>query len=232
MYLLETHMHTSEGSRCGRSSAAEMMEEYGRKGYAGVVVTNHFYTQQTKVDPELSWSDRVEKYRDAFEIARKEGMRRGLTILFGIEFHVNYYDLLTLNITPEQFLKHPEFYNCSFTEYCDQIHAMGGYVVNAHPFREASYVPPRTCPPNHTHIDGVETFNGANGNPASINHNGKAHAFALQHGLAQTAGSDAHHVNMINSGIYFRTLPQTPAQFVDLLRRGEGVLCKSDREFR
>lgn len=44
-YRYETHMHTAEGSRCGRMPAAEMVRAYKKLGYTGVFVTDHFLTE-------------------------------------------------------------------------------------------------------------------------------------------------------------------------------------------
>ena len=42
MYSYEIHCHTAETSRCGKSAAADMVAAYHRKGFAGVVITDHF----------------------------------------------------------------------------------------------------------------------------------------------------------------------------------------------
>ena len=41
-YRYDLHVHTAEGSKCGHSSGAEMADFYKAKGYAGIVVTDHF----------------------------------------------------------------------------------------------------------------------------------------------------------------------------------------------
>ena len=40
-YLYETHLHTSEGSACGRSTGREIAEACKEYGYAGIFVTDH-----------------------------------------------------------------------------------------------------------------------------------------------------------------------------------------------
>ena len=42
MFKTETHLHTSEVSRCGQVSAAEMIELYKEAGYSTVFVSDHF----------------------------------------------------------------------------------------------------------------------------------------------------------------------------------------------
>ncbi len=48
-YRYETHMHSREGSACGRSSAADMVRAYHAAGYAGAVLTDHFIFGNTAV---------------------------------------------------------------------------------------------------------------------------------------------------------------------------------------
>ena len=47
MYKYELHMHTKEGSACGKTSGADMVDFYIENGYAGMVVTDHFYHGNT-----------------------------------------------------------------------------------------------------------------------------------------------------------------------------------------
>ena len=59
MYKYDLHVHTKEGSACGRSTGAEMAEMYAREGYSGFVVTEHFYTGNTAVPRDLPWEEWV-----------------------------------------------------------------------------------------------------------------------------------------------------------------------------
>ena len=40
-YIYETHLHTSEGSACGRSKAADIVHAYKAAGYTGIIITDH-----------------------------------------------------------------------------------------------------------------------------------------------------------------------------------------------
>ena len=42
-YIYETHLHTSEGSACGRSKAADIVHAYKAAGYTGIIITDHFF---------------------------------------------------------------------------------------------------------------------------------------------------------------------------------------------
>ena len=66
MYKYELHMHTAEGSRCGKSPAAHMAEYYIERGYAGAVVSDHFYKGNTAVSRDLPWREFVEEYAKGY----------------------------------------------------------------------------------------------------------------------------------------------------------------------
>ena len=54
-YLWETHMHTSETSRCARSPAAKMVAAYKDAGYHGIVVTDHFLNGYSCMEKDWPW---------------------------------------------------------------------------------------------------------------------------------------------------------------------------------
>ena len=43
LMLLDTHVHTSQVSPCGKVPAEEMIELYKEAGYGGVIITDHYY---------------------------------------------------------------------------------------------------------------------------------------------------------------------------------------------
>ena len=58
-YRYEMHMHTSDSSACGFNTAREMTRSYIEAGFAGVVVTEHFFNGNCSISNELPWDDRV-----------------------------------------------------------------------------------------------------------------------------------------------------------------------------
>ena len=40
-FFVDTHVHTSETSKCGRSTAAEMIAAYKNAGFGAVVISDH-----------------------------------------------------------------------------------------------------------------------------------------------------------------------------------------------
>ena len=58
-YLYETHFHTSVASACARSRGPEYLERYKRLGYAGIMVTDHFWRGNCAVNRHLPWAEFV-----------------------------------------------------------------------------------------------------------------------------------------------------------------------------
>ena len=71
MYFYELHMHTAETSRCGRSSARDMVRAYAEKGFSGVVITDHFINGNSYANEPEAWKDKVDVYLRGY-IAAKE----------------------------------------------------------------------------------------------------------------------------------------------------------------
>ena len=49
LFLYETHLHTSEASACANVSGREQARIYRKAGYAGIIVTDHFFNGNTAV---------------------------------------------------------------------------------------------------------------------------------------------------------------------------------------
>ena len=186
-YRYETHCHTSETSKCGSSSGAEMARYFYELGYAGIFVTDHFFNGNTTVSPELPWEQRVEEFCVGYENAKKEGDRLGIDVFFGWEYSYGWCHLLTYNLTKEWLRKHPDLLEWSVTTYLDRVREDGGFVVHAHPFREGVEVV--TLLPNK--VDAIETPNASR----SDAFNGYGKTYAEMMGLPMTAGSDIHKVD-------------------------------------
>jgi predicted metal-dependent phosphoesterase TrpH len=190
LYKYETHMHTSEGSACSSSTAAEMAEKYKSEGYTGIFVTDHFFNGNCSVPRDLPWKERVERYCLGYENALKKGREIGLDVFFGIEYGNGQADFLTYGIDGNQIAAHPEILDMKLDEYIRFVHSLGGMVIQAHPFREAEYIQTFTLCPRYT--DGIEIINASHRDPA---YNERARIYAEWYGLPVTAGSDSHNAD-------------------------------------
>ncbi len=205
-YLYETHMHTCEGSACSRASGAELARAYSKAGYTGIIVTDHFVYGNTAVDRKLPWTEWVEKFCLGYERAKEEGDRIGLQVFFGWESGYNGTEFLIYGLDKQWLLEHPEIREATVQEQYELVHAGGGIVCHAHPWREAPYIPEIRLFPEY--VDAVEGYNGNHFSKVvrktpRPEFNDRAVAYAAEHGLPLTAGSDQHGVDMIFGGMVF-----------------------------
>lgn len=197
-YLYETHMHTSQGSACAHVPGAEMARLYKEAGYTGIVITDHFWGGNTAIDRSLEWADWVNGFCEGYEDAKREGDRIGLQVFFGWESGYNATEFLIYGLDKQWLLDHPEIRDCTVEQQRELVRRSGGIVVHAHPFREAPYILEIRLFP--AFVDGVEGINVGNRDPQW---NEKAIAYAAEHGLPITAGSDQHNGHIAGGGMVF-----------------------------
>lgn len=205
--LYETHMHTNEGSACGCSTGAEMARAYAEHGYTGIIVTDHFFYGNTAVDRTLSWREWVDAFCLGYEHAKAEGEKCGLQVFFGWESCYQGTEFLIYGLDKEWLLSHPEIRDATVEEQFTLVHAGGGIVCHAHPYREASYIAEIRLFPEY--VDAVEGMNAANyrkgmeAEPPCLEYDRKAIAYAREHRFPMTAGSDQHSTEMLYGGMVF-----------------------------
>lgn len=205
-YLYETHMHTSEGSVCAASSGAEMAKAYAGAGYTGIVITDHFFYGNTAIDRDLPWREWVEKFCLGYERAREAGEKLGLQVFFGWESCYRGTEFLVYGPDKQWLLQHPEIRDATVEEQLKLVHEGSGIVIQAHPFREASYIREIRLFPHE--VDGVEGVNASHSSPFKKGprhpeFNERAVAYAKKYNLPMTAGSDQHDTDMLWGGMVF-----------------------------
>lgn len=206
LYRYETHLHTSESSACGISSARDYVAYYQDLGYAGLFVTDHFFGGNTNVSRHLPWRERVNLFCRGYETAYNEGLRRGLQVLFGWEQAYRGDEYLVYGLPKAWLYEHPEVTRWTRAEQFAQASLYGACVVQAHPFRNRSYI--ATIRLNTACVHGAEVYNAAN----SQGENALAYRYAKNLGLAMLAGADIHSCPCPTpSGVAFAT-PLADAQ--------------------
>lgn len=215
-YLYETHLHTVQGSACADSPGRDYIRRYKDLGYTGIIVTDHFFQGNSAVDRSLPWAKWVGEFCRGYEDARREGERRGLDVFFGWEETFKGDDYLVYGLDKEWLLKHPEAARWTRREQFETVREYGGCVVQAHPFREASYI--RTIHLSTGCVDAVEIANGGN-EPAW---DALAARYAKRLGLPVTAGSDIHEAADVAAdttfGVYLDTKMETIHDYVRAIR--------------
>jgi hypothetical protein len=216
-YLYETHLHTVQGSACGRARGRDYIRRYKDLGYTGIIVTDHFFNGNTAVDRYLPWKRWVEGQCRGYEEARREGEKLGLDVFFGWEETFGDDDYLVYGLGKEWLLEHPEVVHWTVSQQYEEVHKYGGCVVQAHPFRNRTYILDVYLSPRW--VDAVEAANGCN--DRSFDALAKSYAKALN--LPVTAGSDIHTTNQLESGsiygVYLDKKMETLQDYVQAIRK-------------
>ncbi len=221
-YLYEMHQHTVGSSGCGVDDPVTVVRQLKADGFAGMVLTNHFYHGNTAVSRHQAWEDFVRPYEQEYLLAKAEGDRLDFDVLFGVEEVVGgrAKEVLIYGITPAFLYAHPELREggdeaTHLERVTTLVHEAGGLVYQAHPFRVRDYIP---CPWEELPaqwLDGVEGYNACN----SPVENTRAVAMAEKKDLPLIAGSDAHTaVQAVRCGVLFPCRATDEAALVALLR--------------
>ena len=216
LFKYETHLHTSEGSACGNWNAEVAVRRLHELGYSGCFVTDHFLNSNTSVDTRLPWDIQVNLFCQGYEKAKKVGDELGFDVWFGWEFSWNCADFLTYGLDKQFLLNHPNVIHMAPDEYIDLVHKCGGFVVQAHPFRDRGYISGLHI--YFKHVDGIEAINCGN-DPIA---NERAIWFADSCGLPKTGGSDAHHLWWYKAGgIVLEEKLSCPNDYLNCMREGK-----------
>lgn len=189
MYKYETHTHTSPASQCAKVTPAELVEFYKKLGYDGVFITNHFLDGNLNHDyRDLSYEEKIKLYFDDYEEAKKVGDQIGIKVFCGVELTYKGTDFLVYGLDKSWYLAHPEIMEMKKSEELPFMMENGALVVQAHPYREASYIDHIRLFPRS--VQAVEVINGHR----TDGENKMAGIYADHYGLLKTAGSDTHAV--------------------------------------
>ncbi len=184
-YLYETHLHTQQGSACGKAPGRDYIRKYRDLGYTGIMVTDHFFHGNCRPDRTLPWAQWVDEYCRGYEDAREEGEKQGLQVFFGLEERFDWDEWLIYGLDKRYLLAHPQMREWSRADWLLHVRRAGGCIIQAHPFRLRDYIASLSpC----LGVDGVEVCNA--GNTALMDSWAARYAAKLQ--VFAAAGSDIH----------------------------------------
>jgi len=219
MYLYELHTHTAECSKCASICAEDLVAFYHELGFDGICITDHFLNGNTTIPRYLSYKTRVERFTTGYYRAKEMGEKLGIKVFFGWEYGHGGMDLLTYGLDEKWLLENPHIMDISTSEYCNLVRDSGGYIVHAHPFREASYIDHIRLFPRH--VDAVEIFNA---NRTDFE-NEMAKHYAKSYNLPIQAGSDNHHGNQPRLGaMAFRKEQNSITEIIKNIIDGKGTI--------
>lgn len=224
-YKYETHMHTSEGSACGRSTGAEQAQAYYDAGYTGIIVTDHFFNGNCAVARELPWEEKVERFFIGYENAYNKGQEIGLDVFLGWEVNFQATEFLVYGLDKEWLLNNEDILSWDVKEHYERVKADGGMIIHAHPFREAPYIKEIRLFPSY--VDGVEVYNFGN---ESVNpkFNIDAYEYAKENELPMTGGTDSHNVKATWGGMIFDHKLDTINDYMNAIYNFEGKVITKE----
>ena len=186
MYKYETHLHTSPVSACAHATVKDSLKFYKSLGYDGVFITNHFIDGNISINKSKPYAEKIEFFFSDYEKGVKIGKEIGIKVFCGVEQSYRGTDFLIYGLDKEWFLKHPQIENMSKSEELAYFMKSGALVIQAHPFREASYIDHIRLYPRCVH--GIEVINAER----TDLENKMAELYAENYGLLKVAGSDNH----------------------------------------
>ena len=221
MYIYEMHFHTHPCSGGGEDIEGHI-DALIERGFSGMVVTNHFFHGDNRVDRTLPWEEFVAPYIEDYVRGREYAKARDFDLLFGLEEGVGGgKEVLIYGISPEVLLEHPELRERNVEHLIEVIHSAGGLIFQAHPYRQKHYIPEPGPIAELDMLDGIEVYNAANG----IEDNACAQALAKEKRLAVVAGSDGHsHRGVGRAGIALKARVRTEKELATVLRSGDYVI--------
>ena len=188
MYQYETHLHTYPVSKCAHAGVRESLEWYKSLGYAGVFITNHFLDGNINIDKTLPYEEQIRFYFSDIEEGRRIGKEIGLDVFGGVEMSYGGTDFLIYGLDMDWFLTHAEIMGMKKTAELKLLAEAGALIIQAHPFREASYIDHIRLYPRHVH--GVEVYNSSQKDLEF--RTAMAKHYADSYGLLHFAGTDNH----------------------------------------
>lgn len=224
MYRIETHLHTTYISRCGWLGAEAIMKYYTACGYDAICVTDHYNREcfdYAEIDLTTPGS-KTQAFLQGYHRLKKVSEKYNIRVYAGAELRFDesdndyllygFHDALLAD--PDRVMRE------GLAAFAPQYRADGALLVQAHPFRK------KCTPAPAEYLDGVEVLNL---NPRHDSHNDLALAYAKEHHLIMTAGSDCHRPgDQGTTGILSDTLPEDSFGLADLLRSGNYTIIRPE----
>ncbi len=212
---VEMHTHTSETSPCAHISAKEILKMYKEAGYGTVVITDHYSKWASEQSGAKTPDEVTFHFLKGYRTALKYAQKYDINVLLGCEVTLTESpnDYLLYGVSESFFFKHSFLYNLSIEELSEICHSEGILIIQAHPGR--AY-----CEPvNPALLDGAEVYNG---NPRHDSNNDKTYAWAYEHDLIMTSGSDFHEKeDLAHGGIDTEYDIKTEEQLIKTLLSGD-----------
>ncbi len=225
-FRIEMHAHTTPQSTCGELLPEEVIELYHKRGYDGVVITNHFMGNVNyKGYPTGDYmkgdtkEDKLALYLSAYDRAKEEAQKCGMKAYLGLEIRFakeNNNDYLIYGVDEDIAALCYDHLEGTLEDFRKNVKLDKSVFIQAHPFRDGMESVPAEL------LDGVETFNMHPGHNSRV---GFSARFAKENNIKiKTAGSDFHHKGRNHeavSALRTRVLPEDSFELAEILKSGD-----------
>jgi predicted metal-dependent phosphoesterase TrpH/glycosyltransferase involved in cell wall biosynthesis len=195
LVLADLHMHTDHSHDCAVPVAA-LLDHAEEIGLGAIAITDHNVFSGA---------------REGAELARA----RKLTVIPGEEVKTDAGEVIGL------FLEEEIPRGMSMGDTIAAIRDQGGVVYLPHPFDRLHTIPdPRTL---HRHLAEIDVFEVYNARLLFEAYNAEALRFARKYNMTMGAGSDAHVLQGVGTGVVRMHAFETPEEFLISLRNAEIV---------
>lgn len=210
--LIDLHAHTSGISRCCRTDAHGVLTAAREAGIDGLILCNH-YQRYAGYAGDVPPAEFAEKYIAEYYHTAMVAAEMGMRLFFGVEVTAHKHEnahILVYGMEPEFVRENPEIYDYTLEEIYAAVHAKGGLVVQAHPFRGGGRVQ------DTRFLDGVEI----NCHPLyDATHCDRMQEIAHESNIFVTCGGD-YHADTYRAicGTYFPDTVQRYSDMIDYLK--------------
>jgi predicted metal-dependent phosphoesterase TrpH/glycosyltransferase involved in cell wall biosynthesis len=192
--LCDLHTHTSWSNDC-RVEVAELLEHAELEGLGAIAVTDHNALGGALEAVELA------RGRDLVVVPGEEVKTAGQGEVIGL------------------FLSEEIPRGLSFADTIAAIRAQGGLVYLPHPFDRLHAIP--DAPTLHRHLADIDVFEVYNARLLFDAYNDEALRFATKYNLTMGAGSDAHVLQGLGTGVMRMRAFEGPEEFLLSLRSAQ-----------
>ena len=229
MMKLETHAHCKGGSRCAIAPVKDLIDDYKKEGYGGVVLTSHICETYYNDYPGDTHKEKIDFYMSLYYEGLEYAKTQDMKFFWGCEvktLHPEnlYMEYMLYGVTEKMLYDNKPFFTLSQQELFRFAEKNNVFMYQSHPFRNNVY-----CgDPKFMH--GAESFNG---HFHHINNNALAKELCQKHNLLEMSGTDYHGVGQpCLGGIYVPDDISDMQSLVDYLWTGKAQLIENEEIYQ
>ncbi len=157
MFKVETHLHTTVISPCGRVTPEQIVMRYKEAGYDGLIVTDHYQLEAFRfagIDLDGP-GDKLEAFLEGYRQVKAFADRVGMKTYYGaeLEFTENRNHYLLYGFSPQLLADPARVCAMGIAEFSELACKDGALLIKAHPYRD------RCVPVAPYLVDGIEAVN-------------------------------------------------------------------------